>query len=1021
MKDSIHLRYGGPWDGWLWEDQADPLPIPATTPSPMVTDSVGTSGASAMQVPAARAAYDVTGAGIKIGIISDSFDAQGPTVLAQEEADGDLPSSVTILSDDRSGTDEGRAIAEVIHAAAPGAQIYFAAAGNTQADFAASVASLEAAGVNIIVDDITYYDEPFFQLGSATQVAVGDAVASGIDYFTAASNEGGAYYQTTIALTASTVSLPFINGSGSRFPGHGSTSQVYAVDFGSTAAVSSYDNEDYLQAVSVAAGTTVDIDLQWTQPFQSISGTGSAYSLSLYVYNSTLTRLVASATGNVTGSDPVQTLEVDNAGNSTATYELAIVWSSGSNPTGDTLKYILYGSYTASGEVATIEDSAAGTGSGTVTGHELVSTANTVGATNSANPTTPESFSSYGPGIIYDSVSGTVLSTPLEAAKVNFVAPDDIATSVSGFSAFYGTSAAAPDAAAVAALMLQANPNLDTGEVTTLLEETASAISGNTLQTGAGLVNADAAVAAAIGSQWVAAAGGVWSNAADWSGGALPTSAAPVTLNSDDAALTAAYTVSVTIADATAQTLTLGNGTSIEVSLMVAGGLAVAGGMTVGADGKLVVAGTLSVGGALAGDAVTLDPGGMLALTTTSTTVLTDDISATILRAGGVVSIDLRGVSYGDNTLRYSNGTLEVSSGSIALASLRIGGGSDLTFTQAADGAGGDVLSVACFAAGTRLATARGEVAVEGLRVGDHMVLAAGGTAPITWLGHRRVACRRHPRPHDVQPICVRRGAFGPSLPRRDLRLSPDHAVARDGVLIPIRALVNGATIVQLDVDALTYWHVELPAHDIILAEGLASESYLDTGNRGAFVEGAAPGDGGGAAPGELHPDFARRIWSERGCAELVLAGPRLAAARRSVLARAEALGHCLTPAPQLAVLADGRVLPASIANDTWHVAVPATVRRIRLVSRSWVPCETRPDGQDARKLGVAISRLWLDGREVSLESPGLCDGWHAPEPAWRWTDGDAGLAIAGVRMLSFTVALTGSYWVKPLRRRRAA
>jgi hypothetical protein len=81
-------------------------------------------------------------------------------------------------------------------------------------------------------------------------------------------------------------------------------------------------------------------------------------------------------------------------------------------------------------------------------------------------------------------------------------------------------------------------------------------------------------------------------------------------------------------------------------------------------------------------------------------------------------------------------------------------------------------------------------------------------------------------------------GAFGGGLPGRDLWLSPDHAVLVGEVLIPIRYLVNGATIVQVAVDAVTYWHVELERHEVIVAEGLPCESYLDTGNRGAFEPG---------------------------------------------------------------------------------------------------------------------------------------------------------------------------------------
>ncbi len=170
-----------------------------------------------------------------------------------------------------------------------------------------------------------------------------------------------------------------------------------------------------------------------------------------------------------------------------------------------------------------------------------------------------------------------------------------------------------------------------------------------------------------------------------------------------------------------------------------------------------------------------------------------------------------------------------------------------------------------CFARGTRILTARGEIAVEHLVPGDLIPLAAGGSPRrLRWIGHRAVTLARHPRPWDVQPVRVHAHAFAPGQPHRDLRLSPDHAVLADGVLIPIRYLINGATIVQENVAAVTYFHLELAradgtaVHDVILAEGLPAESYLDTGNRAAFA------NGGPSAM--LHPDFARGAW-QSGCA----------------------------------------------------------------------------------------------------------------------------------------------------------
>ena len=111
---------------------------------------------------------------------------------------------------------------------------------------------------------------------------------------------------------------------------------------------------------------------------------------------------------------------------------------------------------------------------------------------------------------------------------------------------------------------------------------------------------------------------------------------------------------------------------------------------------------------------------------------------------------------------------------------------------------------------------------------------------------------------------------------------SPDHAIAEDGVLIPISALINERTIAREPRDAMTYWHVELDAHDVVLAEGLACESYLDTGNRAAF-------DNSGSTI-QLIASFARdtaSVWEQDACAPLVRRGRILAAVRRRLAARA--------------------------------------------------------------------------------------------------------------------------------------
>ena len=185
------------------------------------------------------------------------------------------------------------------------------------------------------------------------------------------------------------------------------------------------------------------------------------------------------------------------------------------------------------------------------------------------------------------------------------------------------------------------------------------------------------------------------------------------------------------------------------------------------------------------------------------------------------------------------------------------GGGTDIEL------AGGNA---PCYAAGTRILTIRGEVAVEALVVGDEIVTPLNRPSrPVVWLGRRRVHCDRHPNRALADPVRVRAGAFG-RTPHRDLVLSPDHAVWFEGALIPINLLIDGETILQERRATVTYHHVELDRHDVILAEGLPAESYLDTGNRSRFAN---------ASLVTLHPHYVPGFGGQP-CAPMVLDGPRL-------------------------------------------------------------------------------------------------------------------------------------------------
>jgi hypothetical protein len=159
----------------------------------------------------------------------------------------------------------------------------------------------------------------------------------------------------------------------------------------------------------------------------------------------------------------------------------------------------------------------------------------------------------------------------------------------------------------------------------------------------------------------------------------------------------------------------------------------------------------------------------------------------------------------------------------------------------------------------------------------------------IVWIGWRTIACERHPEPSKILPVRIRANAFDGDLPSRDLLLSPDHAVFVHGVLIHIKHLINGSSIIQEKVDTVTYYHVELARHDVLLAEGLPVESYLETGRRAVFA------NGGGAVM--LHPEFephpdSQLLWDSLSYAPLVVTGPLIHWLREKLACRAAALAE---------------------------------------------------------------------------------------------------------------------------------
>ncbi len=149
-------------------------------------------------------------------------------------------------------------------------------------------------------------------------------------------------------------------------------------------------------------------------------------------------------------------------------------------------------------------------------------------------------------------------------------------------------------------------------------------------------------------------------------------------------------------------------------------------------------------------------------------------------------------------------------------------------------------LSINCFTPGTRIATPDGARTVETLQTDDLVLTTDGRAVPVTWLGKQTIDARTV-HPEKVNPIRITAGALGYGMPERDLCLSPDHAVEIDGTLFNAGTLVNETTIYQEDgvlPEGFTYYHIETETHELLLAEGVAAESFVDYAGRDAFDNG---------------------------------------------------------------------------------------------------------------------------------------------------------------------------------------
>jgi autotransporter passenger strand-loop-strand repeat protein len=378
--------------------------------------------------------------------------------------------------------------------------------------------------------------------------------------------------------------------------------------------------------------------------------------------------------------------------------------------------------------------------------------------------------------------------------------------------------------------------------------------SGATLSSGGNQTVLGSAVGDIVGNGGVVNvyASGVASGASVYAGGRLIDAGAAL------ATVVSGGTVSVTSTGTLTGAQVLSGGTMYVSSAGHVGGVALAGAGTLG---KVFATGVAS-GGSVAASALlsayngatlegtTIAAGGVVSMASNAT-------GSGIVFAGGLLvlagtvnnagtlsgfglgdTIQISGLAYsaGQSTLGLVGNALTVTEGATSeVLTLDATGLVLANFQASNDITGGTDITYQCFRAGTRIATPAGEAEVQTLRAGDLVRLAGGGVAPVRWVGRQTVA-RRFADPLRAQPVRIAAGALGEGLPARDLLLSPGHALALDGVLAQAGALENGGTIARAPMpERFEYWHIELDAHALLLAEGVAVESWLPAAEDVAF------------------------------------------------------------------------------------------------------------------------------------------------------------------------------------------
>ncbi|WP_415456374.1 Hint domain-containing protein [Acetobacter persici] len=340
---------------------------------------------------------------------------------------------------------------------------------------------------------------------------------------------------------------------------------------------------------------------------------------------------------------------------------------------------------------------------------------------------------------------------------------------------------------------------------------------------------------------------------------------------------------------------------------------------------------------------------------------------------------------------------------------------------------------VVCFLPGSMIRTVEGEVAVENLQIGDSVVTFDWKTGeetvrPVIWVGKAHATVQPHLADDEAAyPVRVLKNAISEGVPYKDMLITAEHCLFFDGKFVPVRMLVNGSSIFyDKSFTSYDYYHLETAEHAVIVADGMLTESYLDTGNRLSFRQEGKVASIGGRA----------KTWAADAGAELCVDRAFVEPLFRKLEARkssvAEGLRHAdvveLTNDADLHLVTEtGAVVrPVRHEGQRYSFMLPANVSSVRIVSRASRPADViGPFVDDRRQMGVAVGDITFvtAARQENIVvhlAETQPEGWHADasQAEAAWTAGNAVLPLSGLTdgnmgLLSLNVVAAGPYVVK--------